>query len=80
MGLLAGGTTAAPHPWQGWRAVDLLYIIPLVYIVYFFVRGVYRITLHPLAKFPGPKLAAWTRWSVDAFSLKSNCGMLCGLI
>ena len=29
--------------------------------VYYVTRTIYRLTLHPLAKFPGPKLAAITR-------------------
>ena len=29
---------------------------------YYILRSIYRITLHPLAKFPGPKLPAVTRW------------------
>jgi hypothetical protein len=29
-------------------------------VVFLFVRGIYRLTLHPLAKFPGPKIAAAT--------------------
>lgn len=39
----------------------LLYLV-LPYLVYWVVLFIYRITLHPLAKFPGPKLAGATFW------------------
>jgi hypothetical protein len=37
-------------------------IIGLVSSVYLLGLGVYRLFLHPLAKFPGPKYAALSRW------------------
>ena len=45
----AGGSIAA---WQIAAVVVLLYLAQLV------LKAIYRITLHPLAKFPGPILAA----------------------
>ena len=45
----AGGPIAA---WQIAAAIVLLYLAQSV------LKAIYRITLHPLAKFPGPILAA----------------------
>ena len=44
-----GGSIAA---WQIAAAIVLLYLSQLV------LKAIYRITFHPLAKFPGPILAA----------------------
>lgn len=41
---------------------EILLILGQLYILYWVCVFVYRITLHPLAKFPGPKLAGASFW------------------
>jgi hypothetical protein len=41
-------------------AWQIVVVIALLYLAQLVLKGIYRITLHPLAKFPGPILAALT--------------------
>ncbi|KAI0425845.1 trichodiene oxygenase [Xylaria sp. FL1042] len=47
------GDSCGYPSWQWIYAIMITYIVGVVF---------YRLTLHPLAHFPGPKLAAITRW------------------
>ncbi|KAL2864248.1 cytochrome P450 [Aspergillus lucknowensis] len=44
--------------WQSISVTDVLLTIGTIYTAYLVLRSIYRLTLHPLAKYPGPKIGA----------------------
>ena len=50
--------SSARPPW--FKVLNVVLAFWTLVVGRFILLGLYRITLHPLAGFPGPKLAAWT--------------------
>ncbi|KAJ1328957.1 benzoate 4-monooxygenase [Microdochium nivale] len=45
----------------GWtRVPTAISIAAAIAVIFWTVRGIYRVHLHPLSKFPGPRAAAWS--------------------
>ena len=66
------GASRVIHPLTPTINLSLLFIS--AYIVYCCGLGVYRLYFSPLAKFPGPKLAAITEWYETYFELFKGIG------
>ncbi|OAL02174.1 putative benzoate 4-monooxygenase cytochrome P450 [Phaeosphaeriaceae sp. SRC1lsM3a] len=47
---------------QNWTWKNAFVTTFVAWILYYVLLGIYRVYFHPLAKFPGPKLAALTFW------------------
>jgi hypothetical protein len=56
---------------------NLTILITVAILFYFISLAVYRLYVSPLAKFPGPKLAALTSWVEIYYEITGEGGMFC---
>lgn len=59
------------------RGVTLTILLTFILALYFSSLAVYRLYLSPLAKFPGPKLAALTSWVEIYYEISGEGGKFC---
>jgi hypothetical protein len=58
----ATAAMALPFPFPTRPSAALLLAVAIASLLYLAALAVYRLYLGPIAKFPGPKLAALSRW------------------
>ncbi|KAE9979524.1 hypothetical protein BLS_009730 [Venturia inaequalis] len=70
-----GTKTATLLPAINLQPIPLLGAAAAFLVCYLIYVAIYRLYFHPLAKFPGPKLAALTRWYETYYDVFNGVGM-----